>query len=60
MSTASSPRRSPNGATVRSAAFLAAYREAMTDQRLWPAEPEAAEAMLNFFLLEKGVLRDRI
>ena len=36
------------------AAFLAAYREAMTDPRLWPADPQAAERMLNFFLLEKA------
>src|ERR1019366_6465384 len=35
------------------AAFLAAYREIMTNQRLWPADPLAAERMLNFFLLEK-------
>jgi maltose alpha-D-glucosyltransferase/alpha-amylase len=36
------------------AAFLAAYREVMTDQRLWPADPHEAERMLNFFLLEKA------
>jgi maltose alpha-D-glucosyltransferase/alpha-amylase len=36
------------------AAFLAAYREIMTDARLWPAGPRAADAMLNFFLLEKA------
>ncbi len=36
------------------AAFLAAYREAMTDQRLWPADPNAADGLLNFFLLEKA------
>jgi len=35
------------------AAFLAAYREIKTNQRLWPADPHAAERMLNFFLLEK-------
>jgi maltose alpha-D-glucosyltransferase/alpha-amylase len=35
------------------AAFLAAYRETMTHQRLWPANPQAAGQMLNFFLLEK-------
>ena len=35
-------------------AFLAAYRETMTNQRLWPADPTAAEQMLNFFLLEKA------
>jgi maltose alpha-D-glucosyltransferase / alpha-amylase len=36
------------------AAFLAAYREIMIDARLWPADPQAAEQMLNFFLLEKA------
>jgi maltose alpha-D-glucosyltransferase/alpha-amylase len=35
-------------------AFLAAYRDAMTDARLWPSEPAAAERILNFFLLEKA------
>jgi maltose alpha-D-glucosyltransferase/alpha-amylase len=35
------------------AAFLAAYRETLTNARLWPADPQAAEQMLNFFLLEK-------
>lgn len=39
----------------RSAAvFLAAYRETMTNARLWPADPRAAEQLLNFFLLEKA------
>jgi maltose alpha-D-glucosyltransferase/alpha-amylase len=36
------------------AAFVGAYREVMTDRRLWPADPRAAEQMLNFFLLEKA------
>ena len=36
------------------AAFLAAYRETMTDPRLWPADPHAARRMLDFFLLEKA------
>jgi maltose alpha-D-glucosyltransferase/alpha-amylase len=36
------------------AAFLAAYREIMTNTRLWPADPLAGEKMLNFFLLEKA------
>jgi maltose alpha-D-glucosyltransferase / alpha-amylase len=36
------------------AAFLAAYREAMVNQRLWPDDAKAAEAMLTFFLLEKA------
>ncbi|MFY9958823.1 maltose alpha-D-glucosyltransferase [Bradyrhizobium sp.] len=34
-------------------AFLAGYHEAMTNQRLWPADPHAATDLLNFFLLEK-------
>jgi maltose alpha-D-glucosyltransferase / alpha-amylase len=36
------------------AAFLASYRETMTNARLWPADPLAADQMLNFFLLEKA------
>jgi maltose alpha-D-glucosyltransferase/alpha-amylase len=36
------------------AAFLSAYRDTIVNQRLWPAEPLAAERMLNFFLLEKA------
>ncbi|HKH03252.1 MAG TPA: putative maltokinase, partial [Bradyrhizobium sp.] len=36
------------------AAFLAGYRESMTDARLWPVEPEHAERVLDFFLLEKA------
>jgi maltose alpha-D-glucosyltransferase/alpha-amylase len=35
------------------ATFLAAYRETKTNQGLWPADPQAAERLLNFFLLEK-------
>jgi len=35
--------------------FLAAYREIVTNQRLWPADPLAAEQMLNFFLFEKAM-----
>ena len=34
-------------------AFLAGYREAMTNHLLWPADPRAATDLLNFFLLEK-------
>jgi len=37
------------------AVFLAAYRETMTHDRLWPADPQAAERLLNFFLLEKAI-----
>jgi maltose alpha-D-glucosyltransferase/alpha-amylase len=36
------------------ASFLAAYRETMTHADLWPADPRAAERLLNFFLLEKA------
>jgi len=36
------------------ASFLGAYRESMTNQRLWPADPDDAERILNFFLLEKA------
>ena len=36
------------------AAFLGAYREAMVNRRLWPEDSRAAEAMLNFFLLERA------
>jgi maltose alpha-D-glucosyltransferase / alpha-amylase len=36
------------------AAMLAAYRAAMTDARLWPADPQQAELLLNFFMLEKA------
>jgi maltose alpha-D-glucosyltransferase/alpha-amylase len=36
------------------AAFLAAYREIMTNKRLWPVDPQDAEQMLNFFVLEKA------
>jgi maltose alpha-D-glucosyltransferase / alpha-amylase len=36
------------------AAFLAAYREIMTNSRLWPADPRATGQMLDFFLLEKA------
>jgi maltose alpha-D-glucosyltransferase/alpha-amylase len=36
------------------ATLLAAYREAMTDKRLWPTDRGAAENVLRFFLLEKA------
>jgi maltose alpha-D-glucosyltransferase/alpha-amylase len=40
---------------VRStASVLAAYREAMTDPRLWPQDAGAADRMLDYFLLEKA------
>jgi maltose alpha-D-glucosyltransferase/alpha-amylase len=37
------------------AAFLAGYREIRTNQDLWPADPHAVEAILNFFMLEKSI-----
>jgi maltose alpha-D-glucosyltransferase/alpha-amylase len=36
------------------ASFLGAYRETMTDARLWPTDPRVAGQMLDFFLLEKA------
>jgi maltose alpha-D-glucosyltransferase/alpha-amylase len=36
------------------AAFLAGYRETMVNARLWPVEPDLAERILDFFLLEKA------
>ena len=38
-----------------SAALLAAYREAMADMRLWPSDSQAADGILDFFLLEKAL-----
>ncbi|MBR1157677.1 maltose alpha-D-glucosyltransferase [Bradyrhizobium elkanii] len=34
--------------------LLAAYRETMAGQRLWPADAKTADRLLNFFLLEKA------
>jgi maltose alpha-D-glucosyltransferase/alpha-amylase len=36
------------------ATFLTAYREAMTDRRLWPNDPRSAEGLLRFFLLDQA------
>jgi maltose alpha-D-glucosyltransferase/alpha-amylase len=36
------------------AAVLAAYREFMLDARLWPAEADDADRLLDFFLFEKA------
>jgi maltose alpha-D-glucosyltransferase/alpha-amylase len=36
------------------ASVLTAYREAMTDPRLWPQDATEADRMLDFFLLEKA------
>jgi maltose alpha-D-glucosyltransferase/alpha-amylase len=35
-------------------AFLAAYREFMIESSIWPADPLAAQRMLDFFQLEKA------
>jgi len=35
-------------------AFMAAYRSALTDARLWPRSLDAADRLLDFFLLEKA------
>ena len=40
--------------------FLAAYRETIADRRLWPADPWAAQRLIDFFLLEKELPRARI
>ncbi|NLS70724.1 maltose alpha-D-glucosyltransferase [Bradyrhizobium brasilense] len=34
--------------------LLAAYRETVAGQRLWPADAKTADRLLNFFLLEKA------
>jgi maltose alpha-D-glucosyltransferase / alpha-amylase len=36
------------------AAFLAAYRELITDSSIWPANPVAAQRMTTFFQIEKA------
>ena len=36
------------------ATFLNAYREAMTDRRLWPEDRQSAEGLLRFFLLDQA------
>jgi maltose alpha-D-glucosyltransferase/alpha-amylase len=33
---------------------LAAYRQSLSDTRLWPRSPEDADRLLDFFLLEKA------
>ena len=35
-------------------AFLAAYRQSLSDSRLWPGSLEDSDRMLHFFLLEKA------
>jgi maltose alpha-D-glucosyltransferase / alpha-amylase len=36
------------------AAFLAVYRQSLSNTRLWPRSPEDADRLLDFFLLEKA------
>jgi len=42
--------------------FLAFYQEAMSTRRLWPADPHATDALVNFFLLERilGEIEDAL
>jgi maltose alpha-D-glucosyltransferase/alpha-amylase len=42
--------------------FLDFYHEAMTNARLWPADPHATDALVNFFLLERmlGEIEDAL
>ena len=42
--------------------FLAFYHEAMINARLWPADPHATDALVNFFLLERmlGEIEDAL
>jgi maltose alpha-D-glucosyltransferase / alpha-amylase len=40
---------------VSAATFVRAYREAMTDARLWPQDPEGSDRLLDLFLIEKGL-----
>lgn len=37
------------------AAFLDGYRQTMGDSPVWPADPEAADRWLDFFLIEKAL-----
>ncbi|HEY4921774.1 MAG TPA: maltose alpha-D-glucosyltransferase [Xanthobacteraceae bacterium] len=39
---------------ISAATFVAAYREALSDVRLWPQEREEADRLLDFFLIEKA------
>jgi maltose alpha-D-glucosyltransferase / alpha-amylase len=42
--------------------FLTSYQEAMINTRLWPADPHATDALVNFFLLERmlGEIEDAL
>jgi maltose alpha-D-glucosyltransferase/alpha-amylase len=48
--------------TRAAATLLDFYREAMINPRLWPADPHATEALVNFFLLERmlGEIEDAL
>jgi maltose alpha-D-glucosyltransferase/alpha-amylase len=35
-------------------AFLTAYRQSLSDPRLWPQSLNSADRLLDFFLLEKA------
>ena len=54
MSTASSARRLAEWRDRATAAFLAAYREAMTDQRLWPADPNGRRRLADLLPAREG------
>jgi maltose alpha-D-glucosyltransferase/alpha-amylase len=36
-------------------AYLAAYREAAADERLWPSDEESAQRLLDVFIVEKAI-----
>ena len=38
-----------------STTFVQAYREAMTNPRLWPQAADQSERLLDFFLIEKAL-----
>jgi maltose alpha-D-glucosyltransferase/alpha-amylase len=40
---------------VSAATFVAAYREALTDGRLWPQERADADRLLDLFLIDKAL-----
>jgi maltose alpha-D-glucosyltransferase/alpha-amylase len=40
---------------VSAATFVAAYREALTDSRLWPQERDEADRLLDLFLIDKAL-----
>jgi maltose alpha-D-glucosyltransferase/alpha-amylase len=36
------------------ATFLTAYRESMTNRQLWPNDPQSADSLLRFFILDQA------